>query len=98
MVELRGRAFRQGDMVRYEVQDNGVAINPDDQPCAFEPHTRFHHNLADGSGQIGGDRGVFVCVRLGREQPNRSVCTEHIDCHFRPNGLSLLQNLENIRL
>lgn len=44
------RAFQQGNKVRYEVQDNGVGINPDDQPCAFEPHTRFHHNLANGSG------------------------------------------------
>jgi signal transduction histidine kinase len=66
---IRIHAFHQGDMVRYEVQDNGVGIKPDDQPHVFDHYTRFHGTLANGSGlglvivksivtKIGGQVGV----------------------------------------
>jgi signal transduction histidine kinase len=44
------RGYKQGDMVRYEVQDTGVGIAPEDQQRLFTMFTRLHTVTADGLG------------------------------------------------
>lgn len=47
---LRITARRQGDVARYEVTDNGIGIEPDDQDSLFDSFSRFHRESADGLG------------------------------------------------
>ncbi len=47
---VKVRGARLGSMVRYEVQDNGVGIAPEDQARLFEMFTRFHKEQASGAG------------------------------------------------
>jgi PAS domain S-box-containing protein len=44
------RARREPGTVRYEVSDNGMGINPQDQARAFEMFSRFHSGHAEGLG------------------------------------------------
>lgn len=44
------RGIRQGDMVRYEIEDTGLGIAEDQQAHLFEMFTRAHVNQADGLG------------------------------------------------
>lgn len=44
------RARRDGDLVRYEVIDNGLGISAKDQAKLFEAFTRFHEGQAPGLG------------------------------------------------
>lgn len=44
------RGSRQGDYVRYEVEDNGLGITPEDQKKLFDIFTRFHHKESSGMG------------------------------------------------
>jgi PAS domain S-box-containing protein len=64
------RGAREGKQVRYEVEDNGTGIAPEDQPRVFEMFTRFHHEAIGGSGlglsivqriitKLGGEVGVI---------------------------------------
>lgn len=44
------RGTQHGAVVRYEVQDNGLGIKPEDQSHLFEMFTRFHRHEGSGSG------------------------------------------------
>ena len=44
------RGVRQGDMARFEVQDNGMGIAPADQEKLFKAGSRLHPQQAEGSG------------------------------------------------
>jgi PAS domain S-box-containing protein len=44
------RGIRQGKQVRYEIEDNGTGIAPEDQPRVFEMFARFHREAVGGSG------------------------------------------------
>lgn len=44
------RGLRQGECVRYEVQDNGLGISPAMQSHLFEMFARFHEDEANGTG------------------------------------------------
>lgn len=63
------RGHQLDGKARYEVEDNGVGIQPEDQKKLFEMFSRFHHNEASGSGlglsivsrivsKLGGEVGV----------------------------------------
>ena len=56
-IQIRGQ--REGDMVRYEVQDNGVGIAKEDQEYLFEMFTRFHQSQAKGLGL-----GLSIVLRI----------------------------------
>ncbi len=58
------RAARNGDVIRCEVQDNGVGINPEDQKRLFEMFARFHHREAQGFG-LGLSIVARIVTRLG---------------------------------
>ncbi|MBN1310671.1 MAG: response regulator [Anaerolineae bacterium] len=45
-----GGTSQNGTTVRYEVQDNGVGIKPQDQARLFEMFSRFHPEKASGHG------------------------------------------------
>jgi len=47
-VVIRGQ--RLNGAVRYEVEDNGLGIKPEDQARLFRVHSRFHHGEAKGHG------------------------------------------------
>ncbi len=47
-ISIRGNPHE--GMVRYEVLDNGVGIEPEDQARLFETFSRFHRDLAHGAG------------------------------------------------
>lgn len=47
-ISVRGK--RDGDTVRFAVEDNGLGIAPDEQTRLFEMFTRFHSDTADGIG------------------------------------------------
>ncbi|MFO7683894.1 MAG: histidine kinase N-terminal 7TM domain-containing protein [Chloroflexota bacterium] len=60
---------RQGDMVRYEVEDNGLGIQSQNLPGLFSMFTRYHQSEASGTGlglaivqrivtKLGGEVGV----------------------------------------
>ncbi len=53
------RAFRTGEMIRCEVQDNGVGISPEDQRRLFEMFARFHKREAQGFGL-----GLSIVLRI----------------------------------
>ncbi len=44
------RGSRNGDQVRFEVQDNGLGIAPQDQSKLFDMFSRFHPEEASGMG------------------------------------------------
>jgi signal transduction histidine kinase len=44
------RGMRDGDMVRYEVEDNGLGIKPEDQARLFDMFSRFHKGEEAGFG------------------------------------------------
>jgi signal transduction histidine kinase len=44
------RAVDRVDTVRYEVEDNGLGISPQDQEALFEMLSRFHKDEAGGTG------------------------------------------------
>jgi two-component system sensor histidine kinase/response regulator len=48
LIMIRGSL--QGDWVRFEIEDNGVGIAPEDQEQLFEAFTRFHKGEASGHG------------------------------------------------
>ncbi len=48
LIIIRGSI--QGNMVRYEVEDNGVGIAPEDQEDLFKAFSRFHKTEASGHG------------------------------------------------
>lgn len=48
LIMIRGNL--QGDVVRYEIEDNGVGIPPEAQEKLFEMFTRFHKSEASGHG------------------------------------------------
>jgi signal transduction histidine kinase len=47
---IQVRGFRQGDEVRYEVEDNGVGIPEKHHTALFDMFTRFHRDIASGTG------------------------------------------------
>ena len=53
------RGFHQQSCVRYEVQDNGLGIDAEDQRKLFEAFTRFHKSQAMGSGL-----GLAIVARI----------------------------------
>lgn len=53
------RGFRQGELIRYEVQDNGVGIPPRMQARLFEAFSRFHEDEARGVGL-----GLSIVLRI----------------------------------
>jgi PAS domain S-box-containing protein len=48
--QIRVHGFRLDDRVRYEVQDNGIGIAPENQAALFEMFSRFHRDEASGLG------------------------------------------------
>jgi signal transduction histidine kinase len=44
------QGIRQGDVARYEVQDNGIGIAPEDQTRLFQMYTRLQPSHAEGLG------------------------------------------------
>ena len=57
--QIRIRGFRQGNMVRYEVQDNGVGIPPEAQRRLFRAFSRVHPGEAQGFGL-----GLSIVARI----------------------------------
>jgi len=53
------RGFSQQGCVRYEIQDNGLGVNVEDQRKLFEAFTRFHKGKAMGSGL-----GLAIVARI----------------------------------
>lgn len=53
------RGCHQNGMSRYEVQDNGLGIAPDDQDQLFDQFTRFHQGEATGLGL-----GLSIFLRI----------------------------------
>lgn len=64
------RALRVGNRIRYEVEDNGIGISPDDQAKLFHDFTRLYKVQAEGLGlglaivhrmvtRLSGDIGVI---------------------------------------
>lgn len=47
---LRIAGWRRGDVVRYEISDNGIGIELGDQGHLFDSFSRFHRESADGLG------------------------------------------------
>jgi signal transduction histidine kinase len=66
------RGERYGERVRYEVQDNGVGIDPDHQAQVFGRFSRFHHRMAEGSG-LGLSIVRQIVIRLDGEVGVESV-------------------------
>ena len=60
------RSVRQGEMIRFEVQDNGLGIKPEDQQRLFDMFSRFHKSHAEGSG-LGLSIVDRIVMRLGGE-------------------------------
>ncbi|MBI5669387.1 MAG: PAS domain-containing protein [Chloroflexi bacterium] len=58
------RGSRQGAFVRYEVQDNGLGIEPENQKQLFEMFARFHKGEASGLG-LGLSIVLQIVKRLG---------------------------------
>ncbi len=56
-IAIQGYAL--GDYVRYEVQDNGMGVNPQDQQKLFEMFSRFHQAEATGLGL-----GLSIVLRI----------------------------------
>jgi len=66
---IRISGIAAGSMVRYQISDNGLGINPADQEKLFDMFTRFHREEAAGTGiglpivqrivqKLGGEVGV----------------------------------------
>lgn len=53
------RGFQQGNVVRYEVQDNGLGIDTEDQAKLFDLFSRFHTGEASGLGM-----GLSIFLRI----------------------------------
>ncbi len=53
------RGLRQGEWIRYEVEDNGLGISEDDQQKLFEMFARFHRDEATGAGL-----GLSILLRI----------------------------------
>jgi PAS domain S-box-containing protein len=53
------QGFDLGGMVRYEVQDNGIGIQPEDRVRLFEMFTRFHKDETTGLGL-----GLSIVLRI----------------------------------
>ncbi|MBZ0281415.1 MAG: GAF domain-containing sensor histidine kinase [Anaerolineae bacterium] len=60
-ITIRGQA--QGETVRYEVEDTGVGITPEDQKRLFEMFTRLHTVKAEGLGL-----GLSIVQRMVAKQ------------------------------
>lgn len=60
-IQIRG--FMDGNSARYEVQDTGVGIAPDDQKRLFEMFSRMHTDMAEGTGL-----GLSIVHRLVTRQ------------------------------
>lgn len=56
---IRIGGCRMDDLVRYEVQDNGLGIAPEDQASLFEMFARFHTGEASGLGL-----GLSIVLRI----------------------------------
>lgn len=56
--------YREDQMVRYQVTDNGVGIAPEQQARLFDMFTRFHRGEAEGMG-IGLSIVLRIVTRLG---------------------------------
>jgi signal transduction histidine kinase len=56
-IAIRGES--QAERVRYEVQDNGLGIGPEDQVRLFERFSRFHQTEAGGFGL-----GLFIVRQI----------------------------------
>ncbi|MCZ7539447.1 MAG: ATP-binding protein [Anaerolineae bacterium] len=61
-VIVRGNRLPEGDVVRYEVQDNGVGISPHDQERLFAPLTRLKQVDVEGFGM-----GLTIAQRIVRK-------------------------------
>jgi signal transduction histidine kinase len=70
------RGIRQGDVVRYEVEDNGLGITAKDQAKLFQMFQRFHEGHSEGTGlglsivariiaKLGGEIGVISAPNSG---------------------------------
>lgn len=53
------QGYDMGGMVRYEVQDNGIGIQPEDRARLFEMFTRFHKDETSGLGL-----GLSIVLRI----------------------------------
>lgn len=73
-VRVRGR--REGEMCRYEVEDNGIGIEPEHLKNVFHIFTRFNPGAVEGHGlglsivarlarRLGGEVGVESQARVG---------------------------------
>ena len=60
------RGYPLDDHNRFEIQDNGVGIKPEDQAKLFEKFSRFHENEASGLG-LGLAIVLRIVKRLGGE-------------------------------
>jgi len=52
-------AEHRGELIRYQVEDNGVGISPDDQKKLWEKFSRFHSKEASGLGL-----GLSIVLRI----------------------------------
>jgi signal transduction histidine kinase len=69
-IDIRGS--RQGDLVRFEVQDTGIGIAPEDQKILFDMFARLHTINAPGHG-LGLSIVHRVVTKLGGEVGVESV-------------------------
>lgn len=60
------QGFDLGGMIRYEVQDNGIGIQPEDRVRLFEMFTRFHKDETTGLG-LGLSIVLRIVKKLGGE-------------------------------
>nr|MBN1230123.1 GAF domain-containing protein [Anaerolineae bacterium] len=58
-ISIRGYAEEEGRVVRYEVQDNGLGIEPGYLINLFEKGTRYHQSEANGTGL-----GLYIVKRM----------------------------------
>lgn len=56
-ITLRG--FRSGEMIRYEVEDNGIGVAPEYQADLFKAGKRFHGDVIGGAGM-----GLYIVQRI----------------------------------
>jgi signal transduction histidine kinase len=69
-IAIRGR--REGTCVRYEIEDNGLGIDPEDQSRLFEMFERFHKTETSGLG-LGLSIARRIVTNLGGEIGAESV-------------------------